>query len=189
MTYAKGKSSLIAPVLHVHHLFRGRQTRVAHRILSDGEMWLSTDQRVRMFGCALAWALATAFLGTNAHAEFKVCSQGVGLYNVAIGAEIDHKFHTEGWWVLPASSCVVPIKEDLDALKLRYVYVFVQSVTGEAALDGNWDMCVDTKRFKIEKIPDDPWNCWVRGFVQAKFLEIDTGESKSWTVFVRPSKQ
>ena len=138
----------------------------------------------------LAMGLAGFFgLTGPARAEFKVCNQTVGLYNVAIGSEIDRRFYTEGWWALPANSCVIPIKEDLDALKLRYVYVHVESVTGESAFDGNWDMCVDSKRFKIERIAGEPWNCWVRGFIQTKFLEVDTGEAKSWTVFVRPGAQ
>ena len=125
----------------------------------------------------------------SARSEFKVCNQTIGLYNVAIGAEIDRRFHTEGWWALPANSCVIPIKEDLDVLQLRYVYLHVESVTGEGAIDGNWDMCVDSKRFKIERISGEPWNCWVRGFIQTRFLEIDTGEAKTWTVFVRPGTQ
>lgn len=138
----------------------------------------------------LAFALfgLVGFAG-SARSEFKVCNQTIGLYNVAIGAEIDRRFHTEGWWALPANSCVIPIKEDLDELKLRYVYLHVESVTGESAFDGNWDMCVDNKRFKIERVSGEPWNCWVRGFIQTKFLEIDTGEAKSWTVFVRPGMQ
>ena len=120
-----------------------------------------------------------------ARADFKICNQSAALYNVAIGAEIDQKFHTEGWWTLPANSCVTPIKGDLDALKLKYVYVYATTVTGESAFEGDWAMCIDNRRFKIEKIPDQPWNCWVRGYEQAKFKEIDTGDAKSWTVFVR----
>jgi uncharacterized membrane protein len=139
--------------------------------------------RMRLFACLLF----AGVLGPNGGAEaaFKVCNQSIALYNVAIGAEIGRKFSTEGWWTLPANSCVTPIKEDLDALKLRYVYIYATTVTGESAFAGNWDMCVDTRRFKIDKIPDQPWNCWVRGFEQAKFKEIDTGNAKSWTVFVR----
>ena len=121
----------------------------------------------------------------SARAEFKVCNQSVGLYNIAIGAEIDRKFHTEGWWTVPASGCVTPIKEDLDQLKLKYVYLYATTLNGDSAFDGNWEMCVDTRRFKIEKITDQPWNCWVRGFQQVKFKEIDTGTAKSWTVFLR----
>ena len=138
--------------------------------------------------------LATAaFAGTwlasasPARAEFKICNQSVEVYNLAIGAEIDQQFQTEGWWVMPANSCVIPIKEDLDQLKLRYVYVYAQTVTGESAFQGGWDMCVDTKRFKIDRIAGEPWNCWVRGYEQVKFLEVDTGDTKSWTLYVHPT--
>lgn len=132
----------------------------------------------------LLTALAAAPL-PPAHAAFRICNQSAALYNVAIGAEIDQSFHTEGWWTLPADNCVTPIKEDLDALKLKYVYVYATTVTGESAFAGDWPMCVDTKRFRIEKIQGEPWNCWVRGFESAKFKEVDTGDAKSWTLFVR----
>jgi uncharacterized membrane protein len=130
------------------------------------------------FGLSLAW-------GGEARAAFRVCNQSVTLYNVAIGAEINEKFATEGWWTLPGNTCVTPIKEDLATLKLRYVYIYATTATGDSAFEGNWEMCVDTKRFKIEKIADQPWDCWVRGFVQAKFKEIDTGTTGSWTVFIK----
>ena len=123
-----------------------------------------------------------------AFAEFKVCNQSVGVYNVAVGAERDQRFSTEGWWVMPANSCIIPIKEELDQLKLRYVYVYAETVTGDSVFQGNWEMCVDTKRFKIEKTEAEPWNCWVRGFKAVKFLEVDTNQAKSWTLFVRPGK-
>ena len=143
--------------------------------------------RVRV-SAALGFALCPLLPVGPARAEFRVCNQSVGVYNVAIGAERDGQFATEGWWVMPANTCVVPIKEDLDQLKLRYVYVYTQTVTGLGAVQGNWDMCIDTKRFKIEKITGEPWNCWVRGYEQVKFLEVDTADSKSWTLFVKPGR-
>jgi uncharacterized membrane protein len=143
----------------------------------------SVGKLAAMAICAVAWAGARP-----AFAEFKICNQSVGVYNVAIGAEADQHFNTEGWWVMPANSCIIPIKEDLDELKLRYVYVYARSVAGDSVFEGNWEMCVGTKRFKIEKIAGEPWNCWVRGFEAVKFLEVDTGEAKSWTLFVRPGK-
>lgn len=129
--------------------------------------------------------LFTLVFAGSALAEFKICNQTVAVYNVSIGAEKDQKFSTEGWWILPANSCISPIKEDLDVLRVRYIYVYATAVTGESAFLGNSDMCVDTKRFKIDKIPDQPWNCWVRGFEFVKFKEIDTGTAKSWTIFIR----
>lgn len=135
--------------------------------------------------------LVVGFIATHSHtaqAAFKVCNQSVTLYNVAIGAEIAGKFATEGWWLLPANSCVTPIKEDLDELRLRYVYVYAQNAAGDSAFEGDWDMCVDTRRFKIERVQGQPWDCWVRGLVQVKFKEIDTGSSTgSWTIFVQDS--
>ena len=148
----------------------------------------ATTHMTRAFrAAAVALALAVSFAGLTGTAEagFKVCNQSVALYNVAIGSETNQKFYTEGWWTLPANSCVTPIKDDLDVLKLKYVYVYATTVTGESAFEGDWVMCVDTRRFKIEKIPDQPWNCWVRGFQEAKFKEVDTGLTKSWTVFLR----
>ena len=139
---------------------------------------------VRLLPLAAALMVAHA-----AHGELKICNQSVALYNIAIGAEIDRKFHTEGWWSLPANSCVTPIDDDLEHLKLKYIYVLATTITGDSALDGSWDMCVDSKRFKIEKLSGEPWNCWVRGFQQARFSEIDTGSAKSWTVFIRPDTQ
>ena len=137
-----------------------------------------------VFGLLLSFFFAV-LVASPALAEFKICNQTVAVYNVAIGAEKDQKFSTEGWWILPANSCISPIKEDLDVLRVRYIYVYATAVTGESAFIGNSDMCVDTKRFKIEKIPNEPWNCWVRGFEFAKFKEIDTGTAKSWTAFIR----
>ena len=137
---------------------------------------------------AIVLSAGAEVVALPAHAEFKVCNQSVGVYNVAVGAEINQHFTTEGWWVMPANSCIIPIKEDLDQLKLRYVYVYAEAVTGESAFQGSWNMCVNSKRFKIDKIGDEPWNCWVRGFKQVKFLEVDTGDSKTWTLYVRPGK-
>ena len=42
-------------------------------------------------------------------------------------------------------------------------------------------MCVADKQFTI---PDQK-DCWVRGYRQARFLEVDTKNAPSWTVFIR----
>jgi uncharacterized membrane protein len=123
--------------------------------------------------------------GTQALAQFKVCNQGIGLYNIAIGAERDAKFYTEGWWTVPSNSCVIPIKEDLASLRLKYIYVYATTVSGEGSLTGDFSMCIDTKRFKIERIQNEPLNCWVRGYQEVAFKEINTGDSKSWTLFLQ----
>lgn len=129
------------------------------------------------------------FMATSAHAEFKACNQTLNLYNIAIGYEANHVFQTEGWWTLPANGCVSVIKDDLALLKIRYVYVHALSVLGEDALSGEWDMCIGSHRFQIPKIQGEPWNCWARGYQQAKFKEIDTGNAKDWTIFIRDGEK
>jgi uncharacterized membrane protein len=42
-------------------------------------------------------------------------------------------------------------------------------------------MCVAAKQFTIA----DPKDCWVRGFQQVPFLEVNTKNADSWTVFIR----
>lgn len=123
-----------------------------------------------------------------AHAEFRVCNQTLNLFNVAVGAEIDHVFSTEGWWTLPANSCVSPIKDDLQKLRLQYVYIYAMSITGEDVLHGDFDMCIKSEKFKYKKLPTG-WDCWVKGYQQVKFAEVDTGKnSRNWTVFIQESR-
>ena len=130
-----------------------------------------------------------SILAQPAKAELKICNQSIALYNVAIGAIDNGKFYTEGWWALSANSCVTPIKEDLGALKLKYAYIYAITIAGDSAFEGNLPMCIANKRFKIEKVPHEPWNCWVRGFEEVKFHEVDTGDAGSWTVFIRDTTQ
>ena len=114
-----------------------------------------------------------------ASAEFRVCNQTLNLFNVAIGRPVGNNlFETEGWWTLAANSCTSPIKEPLEA---SYVYLYGTDIYGEPAIVGSTEMCVSDKQFTI---PDQK-DCWVRGFRQVRFLEVDTKNATSWTVFIR----
>ncbi len=115
-------------------------------------------------------------------AEFKVCNQTLSLYNIAIGIEKERIFQTEGWWTLSANECVSPITEDLSS---RYVYVFATNIYGDDALSGEITMCLDRhKHFEI--VGTD--NCWLRGHEAARFKEVDTHSSNSWTIFIQESR-
>jgi uncharacterized membrane protein len=117
-----------------------------------------------------------------ARAEFKVCNQTLGLYNVAIGTEKEGVFQTEGWWTLSANDCVSPITEDLAS---RYVYVFATNIYGDDALTGDTAMCIDRHvHFAIAGTD----NCWLRGYEEARFKEVDTHSSNSWTIFIRENQ-
>ena len=134
----------------------------------------------RKFVYAILAAAAFEFMvAAPAVAEFKVCNQTLNLYNVAIGTEKSGDFQTEGWWTLSANACVSPIKEMLAS---RYVYVFATNIYGDDALTGEASMCISPdKQFVIQ----GRTNCWVRGFQEARFKEVDTHTADVWTVFIR----
>ena len=119
-----------------------------------------------------------------ASAEFRVCNQTLNLFNIAIGRPVTKDlfetdlFETEGWWTLAANSCTSPIKEPLES---SYFYLYGTDIYGEPAIVGSTDMCVADKQFTIT----DRKDCWVRGYRQVRFLEVDTKNAPSWTVFIR----
>src|SRR5437667_8809818 len=124
--------------------------------------------------------IAAMELGARpASAEFKVCNQTLSLYNVAIGTEKAGVFQTEGWWTLAANDCVTPIALDLGS---RYVYVLATNIYGDDALTGGTTMCIDRRKHFVIAGTD---NCWLRGYEEAKFKEIDTHSANSWTAFIR----
>jgi uncharacterized membrane protein len=126
---------------------------------------------------------AILILAGPAHSEFRVCNQSLNLFNVAVGTDLDGKFTIEGWWTVPANTCLTPLKKELQS---KYVYVHALSVTGEDLLKGEWDMCIKPEKFVyIRQPPDADWNCWASGFQRAKFAEINVGNAKSWTVFIQ----
>jgi len=143
------------------------------------------------------WVAAAALAGHSdaARAEFKVCNQTLNLYNIALGIEKpgsspgtgkDRPFYTEGWWTLPANACVQLVKEDLTS---RYVYLYAVNIYGDDSLSGSRKLCVGSKKFVIEHPPGELWNCWVRGYQEVGFKEIDTGgTARSWTVFIRENQ-
>jgi uncharacterized membrane protein len=133
-------------------------------------------RRLPSFGLGLMLVTGTA---APAHAEFRVCNQTLNLFNVAVGYPVEDKlFETEGWWSLAANSCTSPIKQ---ALTFQFVYLYGTDIYGEPAIVGSTDMCVAAKQFTIT----DQKDCWVRGFERVRFLEVDTGNAPSWTVFIR----
>ncbi len=132
--------------------------------------------------------LATVVLlagASDARAQFKVCNQTFDLYNLSIGYGDARKFKTEGWWTVPANSCVSPIRDDLQS---RYIYLYVANIYGEPVLSGSSVMCVGREKFSAGRKPDQPWECWLRGLREAKFVEIDTGNSTEWITFIKDKK-
>ncbi|TAN11696.1 MAG: DUF1036 domain-containing protein [Rhizobiaceae bacterium] len=123
---------------------------------------------------------ALVFPATRAMAGFTVCNQTLDVVNVALGEEVDGQFQTDGWWTIGANRCVDVIRSELAS---RYVYIYATDVFGNAILKGATEMCVDRRRFTIRGIG----NCWERGYIAARFHEVDTLDQVRWTMFLRRS--
>lgn len=131
---------------------------------------------------ALLWgvfALILCAMPAPAKAQFFVCNQTYEVSNIAIGQFKDNDFETSGWWLIGPNQCATVIEEPLTS---RFVYVFAQDVFGKTLLSGASPMCVNSQRFTILGIKD----CLVRGFIEARFHEVDTRQSERWTLFLYP---
>ena len=113
----------------------------------------------------------------KAHAEFTVCNQTLDVVNLAVGQKVDNADQTDGWWTIGANQCVNVIREELAN---RYVYIYATDVFGHAILNGSIEMCIDRRRFSIRGIEE----CWQRGHIAARFVEVDTLEQVRWTYFL-----
>nr|WP_292155605.1 DUF1036 domain-containing protein [Mesorhizobium sp.] len=131
-------------------------------------------------GIALGAALLSIFLTGRAHAEFTVCNQTLDVVNLAVGQKVDDADQTDGWWTIGANQCVNVIREELTN---RYIYIYATDVFGHAILNGSTEMCIDRRRFSIRGIDE----CWQRGHIAARFVEIDTLEQVRWTYFLTGS--
>jgi len=139
---------------------------------------LLPDFRGRLASCALFGAALLVVLSTNrAHAEFTVCNQTLDVVNLAVGQKVDNADQTDGWWTIGANQCVNVIREELAN---RYIYLYATDVFGHAILNGSTEMCVDRRRFSIRGIEE----CWQRGHIAARFVEVDTLEQVRWTYFL-----
>jgi len=122
---------------------------------------------------------ALSVLPSAVAAEFQVCNQTFDVVNVAIGQFDRDAFETSGWWTIGPNQCANVIDQELRA---RYIYVFAQDVFGKSVMTGATPMCVAPDRFEIRGEKD----CLIRGFIEARFLEVDTLKSERWTLFLNP---
>jgi len=150
-----------------------RRPRAWLRMLPDipARMRLSA-----LLGAALLSILATG----KAHAEFTVCNQTLDVVNLAVGQKVDNADQTDGWWTIGANQCVNVIREELTN---RYIYIYATDVFGHAILSGATDMCIERRRFSIRGIEE----CWQRGHIAARFVEVDTLDQARWTFFLTGS--
>ncbi|MBS0123553.1 DUF1036 domain-containing protein [Thetidibacter halocola] len=140
-----------------------------------------TDSLNRPWKFVLAAALCALSVAapSEARAQFAVCNQTLNVLNIAIGRFRYDAFATAGWWTVGPNQCANVIQEQLD---VRFVYVFAQDVFGNVVLSGSVPMCLAPNRFDIVGEAD----CLVRGYLEARFHEVDTLKSERWTLFIYP---
>ena len=133
---------------------------------------------MKRFALAAA-ASATLFLSlgfaTPAEAKLRICNKTETAALVALGQYDGKDWSSEGWWQVPAKACADIVQGALTAL-----YYYVRAV--QVGVDGAWDsnryfFCIARDNFTIKGRK----MCRERGYGQAGFFEIDTGDYPSWT--------
>ena len=156
--------------------------RVLRNCLYFGR-WSRIDSMARIAGFGVL--LALFFIGSTpqALADFKLCNSTDSHVGIAVGYKGQSGWTTEGWWNLAPNACEVLLSGNLVA-RFYYVYAVDYDLGGEWA--GKAFMCTQDKMFTIAGFGD----CEKRGYELTGFIEIDTGDERSWTVqLTEPAQQ
>jgi uncharacterized membrane protein len=117
-----------------------------------------------------------ACLGTaSARADLRMCNNTDSRVGVSIGYRDGTGWITEGWWNLKARACETLKTGDLVA---KFYYLFAVDYDRGGEWNGRSFMCTSEREFAIRGVED----CLARGYDRSGFIEIDTGEQKSWTI-------
>jgi uncharacterized membrane protein len=121
-------------------------------------------------------AMAALLAGTaSAQADLKLCNTTGSRIGVAIGYRDSTGWTTEGWWNIAAQTCETLYKGTLSS-KFYYIHAIDYDRGGEWA--GKSAMCTSDKMFTIRGVQD----CSRRGYKNTGFFEVDTQDSKDWTI-------
>jgi uncharacterized membrane protein len=119
--------------------------------------------------------LGLAAAAVPAAADLRLCNTTASRVGVAIGYQDASGWATEGWWNIAAQTCETLYKGGLAS---RFFYVFAVDYDRGGEWAGKATMCIADKSFTIRGVQD----CQRRGYKQGSFFEVDTGDSKEWTI-------
>lgn len=122
-----------------------------------------------------AAAVALAAAPAPARADLKLCNATSSRVGVVIGYRDANGWATEGWWNLASQSCETLLK---GAVPSRFIYVYAVDYDRGGEWVGTNIMCTQDSSFVVRGVQD----CQKRGYKQAGFFEVDTGEAKEWTI-------
>jgi uncharacterized membrane protein len=124
---------------------------------------------------SLAGMLAAALTAMEARADLKLCNTTSSRIGVAIGYQDTNGWTTEGWWNVAPQTCETLYK---GALSSRFYYLHALDYDRGGEWAGKSVMCTTDKSFTIRGVQD----CGRRGYKGTGFFEVDTQESKDWTI-------
>ncbi len=124
---------------------------------------------------ATAIVLAAAVLPSPAHADLKLCNSTSSRVGVSIGYQDATGWATEGWWNIASQTCETLLK---GAVPSRFIYVHAIDYDRGGEWVGTNFMCTLDKSFVVRGVQE----CQKRGYKRSGFFEVDTGESKDWTI-------
>lgn len=133
-------------------------------------------KRLSRFIVVTLCAATASVCATPALADLKLCNTTASRIGVAIGYQ-DPKtgWTTEGWWNIGARTCETLFR---GALSSRYFYVHAVDYDRGGEWAGKSAMCTADKSFTIKGAQD----CARRGYKNSGFFEVDTQNSKDWTI-------
>lgn len=124
-------------------------------------------------GILCLWAV---LLPQPALADLKLCNTTSSRIGVAIGYRDENSnLTTEGWWNIAARTCETLYK---GALTTRLFYVHAVDYDRGGEWSGKSTLCTEDKTFTIRGAQD----CVRRGFKSTGFFEVNTQDSKDWTI-------
>jgi uncharacterized membrane protein len=123
----------------------------------------------------LGWAVTGLLVATPAAADLKLCNSTASRVGVSIGYQDKEGWATEGWWNIASQTCETLLKGPVPS---RFIYVHAVDYDRGGEWAGKNDMCTGEKSFTIRGVQD----CASRGYKSTGFFEVDTGDSKEWTI-------
>jgi uncharacterized membrane protein len=124
---------------------------------------------------SLAVVAAFAAGASIARADLKLCNATSSRIGVAIGYQDPKGWATEGWWNIASQTCETLLKGKLGS---RFYYVHAVDYDRGGEWGGTNMMCTADKTFTIRGVDE----CPRRGFKKTGFFEVDTQDSKDWTI-------
>jgi uncharacterized membrane protein len=135
-----------------------------------------TRTRSRALGLrAVCTSLLIASSTQAAYADLKLCNATSSRIGVAIGYQDPKGWATEGWWNIASQTCETLLKGKLGS---RFYYVHAVDYDRGGEWGGKNVMCTADKAFTIRGVDE----CPRRGFKGTGFFEVDTQDSKDWTI-------